>query len=235
MPWQEAITAITTLSPDQIVLALAVFSALMLVIEDRRLVLIPLVAQYMLLPLLATPVLYRPIVWVRWGLGLAVGILLLLTASHMERRERSIILDQEPQIDPPPARQTLLANTSMGTMFRVFSVVLSGLAAYGLHQAYPLELVPAEVNLASYLLIIVGLILMIAGIGPLRAGIGLLVLLNGFQSLYAFLEHSLLVIGMLGVLDLLIALGIVVCTEFWLQSIHAQADAAAADSRTVLS
>jgi hypothetical protein len=81
----------------------------------------------------------------------------------------------------------------------------------------------------------VGLVLMIAGIDPLRAGIGLLVLLNGFQALYAFLEHSLLVIGMLGVLDLLVALGIAVCTEFWLQSIHARADAAAVDSRTMLS
>jgi hypothetical protein len=235
MSWPEALTALTTLSPDQIVLTLAALSALMLVVEDRRLVLIPLVAQYMLLPLLATPALYRPIIWVRWGLGLAVGLLLLLTASHMERRERSISRDQEASTSPAPVRQALLANTSMGAMFRVFSVVLSGLAAYGLHQAYPLALVPAEVNLASYLLMIVGLVLMIAGIGPLRAGIGLLVLLNGFQALYAFLEHSLLVVGMLGVLDLLVALGIVVCTEFWLQSIRAQADAAAVDSRMGLS
>jgi hypothetical protein len=235
MPWQEAITAITNLSPDQIVLALAVLSALMLVIEDRRLVLIPLVAQYVLLPLLATPALYRPIVWVRWGLGLAMGILLLLTASHMERREHGVPPEQERETDLSPARQNPLAHVSMGTVFRVFSVALSGLAAYGLHRAYPIELVPAEVNLASYLLMIVGLVLMIAGIDPLRAGIGLLVLLNGFQALYAFLEHSLLVIGMLGVLDLLVALGIVVCTEFWLQSIRAQAEAAAIDSRTVLS
>ena len=230
MPWQEALTAITTLSPDQIVLALAIFSALMLVIEDRRLVLIPLVAQYVLLPLLATPVLYRPIVWVRWGLGLAVGLLLFLTASNMEKRERRMA-----PTDSSPPRWALLGSASMGTMFRVFSVALSGLAAYGLHQAYPIERVPAEVNLASYLLMIVGLVLMIAGIGPLRAGIGLLVLLNGFQALYAFLEYSLLVIGMLGALDLLVALGIAVCAEFWLQSIRPSEDAAVADSRAALS
>jgi hypothetical protein len=241
MPWQEAITAITSLSPDQIVLTLAIFSALMLVIEDRRLVLIPLVAQYVLLPVLATPALYRPIVWVRWGLGLAVGLLLLLTALHMEARRRSASLPQAPSTDSAPPQGPLgsweegLASTSMGTVFRAFSVVLSGLAAYGLRHAYPLEMVPAEVNLASYLLMIVGLVLMIAGVGPLRTGIGLLVLLNGFQALYAFLEYSLLVIGLLGVLDLLVALGVVVCTEFWLQSIRAQADATDGNPGTVLS
>ncbi|MBC7234644.1 MAG: hypothetical protein H5T69_02295 [Chloroflexi bacterium] len=206
----EIVAAITALSANQIVLGLVALSAFMLVIEDRRIVLIPLVAQYILLAVLSSSVLYRPVMWVRWGLGIAIGLLLYITASHMQRRQIASLAGRS---RPLP---------SMGFLFRIFSFALSALAAYGLWRAYPSSSIPPESNLAGYLLMIVGIVMMISGVGPLRAGLGVLVFMNGFEAWYFFLERSLLAGALLGALDILAALGIVVCTESWLQVVHAQ-------------
>ncbi len=204
MPWlQRLLAAITTLSSEQIVLGLAAISALILVLEDRRLLIVPLVAQYVFLPVLAEPVLYRPLIWVRWGLGLAIGLMLFLTATHAQRYQT---LREGP---PLP---------SAGVFFRLVSFALCALVAYGVYQAYPIENMSPQANLACYLLMSVGLVMMITGVGPFRAGLGMLVFVSGFGALYVFLEHSLLVIGLLGILDMMLALAVVVCTELWLQA-----------------
>jgi hypothetical protein len=60
--------------------------------------------------------------------------------------------------------------------------------------------------MAVYWLVLIGLIVLIVTEKPLKAGIGLLTILVGFDLFYTTLEHSLLITGLWGAVNLLIAL-----------------------------
>lgn len=227
-------TLLTALTADQLILGLLVTCGLMVVVEERRLSLAALLVQYILLGVLVGPDLYRPIAMVRMGLGVAVCLVLYITAWHVERalqRQQAAITDL-PQLwqgSPGPATRALsvgertLSVRGMGALFRFMVLVLAVLVAYGLWRAYPLAMIPAAVNLTSYLLVTAGLLMTLTSADPLRMGLGVLTFVNGFEGTYLFLENSLIMIALLSVVDLVVALAIVACAEMWLVSLHAEA------------
>lgn len=215
-----------SLTADQMILGLLVASGLMVVVEERRLSLSALLVQYLLLGALVGPELYRPIVMVRMGLGVAVCLVLYITAWHVEStlRRRHTAINDVPQLWQGPLGPAARAVSvgGMGALFRFMVLVLAVLVAYGLWRAYPLELVPAGVNLTSYLLVITGLLVALTSADPLRMGLGVLTFVNGFEGTYLFLENSLIMIALLSVVDIAVALGIVACAEMWLVSLRAE-------------
>jgi hypothetical protein len=217
---------LTSLTPIQVALGLALVSALLLIVEERRLSLFPLLIQYILVGLLVGPQLYRPLVLIRVGLGFAICIILLMTGNHAQSQLRSVAPasgDERHIWRTPLAPDHPMARfTGMGPTFRLVVMILGSFMAYGAWRAYPIDLVPAEINLTGYWLISIGLLLTLTSVDPLRMGFGLLTFLNGFEALYLFLEQSLIVIGLLGVVDLVIALGTVVCAESWLEGIKGE-------------
>lgn len=78
-------------------------------------------------------------------------------------------------------------------------------------------------NLTTYWLMALGLLMTITASEPLRLGFGLLTFLNGFESIYLSLEQSLLMITLLGLVDLIICLSIAACAESWLESLKREA------------
>jgi hypothetical protein len=82
--------------------------------------------------------------------------------------------------------------------------------------------VPASINLTGYWLVSIGLLLTLTSVDPLRMGFGVLTFVNGFEGIYLYLEQSLVVIGLLGVLNILAALAIATCSESWLESLRAE-------------
>ena len=225
---------LASLTPSQVVMGLAIVSALMMIIEERRLSLVPLLIQYILLGLLVGPRFYRPIMFVRAGLGMAICLILYVTAQHVQEElgkltgpngPRSLAAgnlgqSQEEGWDSPLAPAWRAINLAgMGSVFRLIVIALGGIMAYGIWRTFPLSFVPAEINLTSYWLICIGLLLILTSADPLRMGFGLLTCINGFESLYLFLEQSLIVIGLLGVADIIIALSVVICAEAWLDSL----------------
>jgi len=82
------------------------------------------------------------------------------------------------------------------------------LAAYAGSLRFPLPQVPPLVGLACYLLGMVGLFLAGMAEEPLGAGLGLLVFLNGFDLFFGALEPSLVVAGLLGLVQFLITLAV---------------------------
>jgi hypothetical protein len=90
------------------------------------------------------------------------------------------------------------------------------LLAYGLWRAYPLELAPRWIAFALYALMATGLLMMLTHVDPLRKGLGLLTLMNGFQNLYLYLEQSLLVVALWQFLFITISLAIAYFAESWL-------------------
>lgn len=218
---------LASLTADQVILGLLVASGLMVVVEERRISLSALLVQYLLLGVLVAPELYRPIVMVRIGLGVAVCLVLYITAWHVERvlhGHRAAAADL-PQVWPGPLGPAARAVSvgGMGALFRFMVLVLAVLVAYGLWRAYPLEFVPAAVNLTSYVLVTTGLLVALTSADPLRMGLGVLTFINGFEGTYLFLESSLLMIALLSVVDIAVALGIVACAEMWLLPLQGEA------------
>jgi hypothetical protein len=220
----RVIVFLGSLTVLQVAMALVAVSALMLVVEEQRLSLLPLLLQYLLLGLLMSSEFFRPIVLLRVGLGVAICLILYLTASQMRRAMHippPLIPTEGPLWDLNPSSAPRMASLGgMGAFFQIVVLVLGGFVAFGLWRAYPLPDIPAEINLASYWLVTSGLLIILTSTGPLRMGFGLLTLMNAIESLYLFYEHSLLVIGLLGIVDIVVVLGVVVCTEVWLDSLN---------------
>lgn len=224
---------LTALSADQVILGLLVASGLMVVVEERRLSLSALLVQYLLLGALVGPALYRPVATVRMALGVAVCLVLYITAWHVESTLRSRQgeaaglpqLYQGPQDAGAWITGGMPRNGGMGAVFRFMVLLLAGLVAYGLWRVYPLGIVPPGVSLTSYLLVVIGLLVTLTSADPLRIGLGVLTFINGFEGTYLFLEHSLVMMALLSVVDIIVALGIVTCAEMWLVSLREEAAA----------
>lgn len=227
MPVIERLLAfLDSLAPSDIALGLALLSTLMLVIEERRLALLPLLAQYILVALLIGPRIYRPIALIWIGVGVAICLILYITARHIQQGLRGPAPSPKEEIpvwyaSPAPALRAIsLAN--MGPVFRLLVTALGGFLAYGLWRSYPLQGLPAELNLTGYWLISVGLLTTLTSVDPLRMGLGLLTFVNGFEAIYLFLEQSFVVIALLGIMDIVMALGVVTSAEGWLESFQAE-------------
>ena len=216
------IDSLGSVGPRRVAFGLAVVSSSMLVLRDRRLLPVPLFIQYVLLSLLIAPQLYAPIAFVRLGLGLAVCLVLYVTAGHVQRDTPA----QPSPRDPVPgttARPAMVPNLrATGTVFRLLVLALGGVAAYGLWRTHPFPLMPSELSLAAYWLMSIGMLVALTSAEPLLTGFGLLTFMNGFEGMYLCLERSLLVVSLLNMVDLSIALGIVVCSEAWLESLRVE-------------
>lgn len=214
------------LSTWQLVLALAGPVALLLLLQDRRASLIPLLAQYVFVSLLLGGRLPSPLVPVRIGLGISICLILFVSAAHVERELAQVArirVGSTGSDERPSARQIQeMVRDRMGPTFRLMLVGLAGLAAYGMWRGLPLAGIPQEVSLAGYLLIWTGLLISLTSMDPLRTGIGLLVILSGFEAIYLLLEKSYLVMGLLGASNILVALAVSVCAESWLESLRAE-------------
>lgn len=226
LPDHQAICFLGLSSAGWITLALVLVSASMVIVGSRRLSVLALLLQYTLLGLLVSPELYRPIMLVRFALGFAICLILYITAGHaeaepMKRPSRSARGSVFGSLLGPASGSADRAG--MGTVFRVLALILGALAAYGTWRAYPLPSVPAGHNLITYWLVSMGLIQLLIGVDPLRVGVGLLTVTSGLQTIYLSFERGLLVTGLIGIVDVLMALAIAYSAEVWLESLRAEA------------
>lgn len=213
---------VDSLTPGQLALGFALLSMLLLVVEERRVALVALLGQYILIGLMIGAQIYHAITLVWIGLGLAICLMLYVTARHVQRGLRRRGLPSEREFLDHPSILRVVA-PSMGTIFRLVVAILGGFVAYGVWRSYPLPGVPAELTFTAYWLIPIGLLTMLTSADPLRMGLGLLTFVNGFEAIYFFLERSLVVITLLGVVSTIMALGIAVMAESWLGSLQEEA------------
>jgi hypothetical protein len=104
------------------------------------------------------------------------------------------------------SRSRDIAATGIG--FRIFTGLLFILLALTLSNTFPLRNLGPTVTTAVYWLILAGLAVLALSENPIKVGLGLLTALTGFGILYATLETSLLLTGLWGSVNLLIALAI---------------------------
>jgi len=91
-------------------------------------------------------------------------------------------------------------------LFNLLAALLVSVAAYTAMLRIPLPEVTADVTLACYGLVGLGLLLIGLSEAPMQAGIGVLTFLSGFDLFYVALEPSLAVAALIGALSFVIAL-----------------------------
>ncbi|HBY96629.1 MAG TPA: hypothetical protein DEP84_22240 [Chloroflexi bacterium] len=98
------------------------------------------------------------------------------------------------------------AGSPMGLPFRILTLLLWALAVSTLASRFPIPEVPASLNAAAYWLVSMGLLAIILTRDPFKTGLGLLTFSNGFELLYIWFNPGLLVLGLLGIGNILTAL-----------------------------
>jgi hypothetical protein len=191
--------------------------AVLLALGNRRLLVVPLMLQYVLVSALLSADISQPIFVIRVTLGAAISTILYITGNHMERTlaGKGVAAGEGPPARPLPP--------SMGGFFRLLALAWAMLMAFGLWNAYPLTNLPALLTLTAFVLLTLGVTLALVSPDPLHIGVGCLMLLTGFEAVYLSLEASLLVVALLGLLDILIALAISYNCEQWLDAIAEEA------------
>lgn len=116
---------------------------------------------------------------------------------------------------PPqaPVRFTVLT----GFPFRVMALTLISLAAWytATQPAFALPGLPPSLNVASYLLMALGLLNLGLSEEPLKVGVGLFMFLDGFQLFYFAIEPSLAIVGLLAAVELSVALVVSYLAVLW--------------------
>jgi len=101
-----------------------------------------------------------------------------------------------------------LRPTSTGVGFRIFVALIAILIAVTVSESFPLPNLSLTVTTAVYWLILAGLMILALTEDPMKAGHGIFTALSGFGLLYTSLESGLLLTGLWGTANILIALAI---------------------------
>ncbi|MBL8055224.1 MAG: hypothetical protein JNK29_00935, partial [Anaerolineales bacterium] len=169
-----------------------------------------LAVQYLLTASLMAPVVIWQVAAVKAVVGLLVVAILSLSGRQVMLSRRAA--EQAPEAAPPAGRLAALRGMHLQTNlpFRSVAVLLMAVATWYAVTAggFALAELPLSLNLAGYLLIALGLLSLGLTEEPMSAGIGLLMVLNGFEVLYAPIERSLTVAALLAAVNFGVALAV---------------------------
>ena len=209
----EVLAKLSFLTTTPAIVGLVITASLIVVIRDWRFSLAALAVQYVLVGLLLTRLIQPQVALTKVLIGALVCIVLYLTARLGGVSEEGSALEQEAAENNRPPLRAILGGVSLADFtFRFLAALFVGLAVYNLSTRYPLPEVPSDIGFACYWLASLGLLVLMLTEEPVKAGMGLLTLITGFELFYAALERSLSVVGFLGIANFLIALAIAYIT-----------------------
>ena len=186
------------------VLGLFVTGGLIVLVRDWRVSLLALLGQYLLAGFILSRLVLPEIALIKVLIGALICPMLYLAARQAGwQADRSFLIARRKQTknvggDVFPA----------GFAFRLLAVTLMTLLAVALSRTYPPPLIPPDLGLGSYWLILVGLLILMMTEEPLKAGQGLLTAIIGFELFFAPLERSLAMVWLWAVVNLLLTLAI---------------------------
>jgi hypothetical protein len=200
----ETLLGLTT----PMVVATGLAAGLLVVVGDWRISIAALAVVYGGVAVLVLPLVLPEVAGAKFMVGVLIVCILVLTGGQLNFG-RPATVEAAPRSDAP-RRPLFEAATSFP--FRLAAAVMVGLAAWYLatQPAYVLpglEAAPA-INTASYLLMALGLLKLGLTEEPINAGLGLLVLLLGFELFYAAVEPSLAIMALLAGVEFAIALAV---------------------------
>jgi len=210
----DVLAKLSFLTTTPAIIGLVITASLIVIISDWRFSLAALSVQYVLVGLLLTRLIQPQVAVIKVLIGALVCIVLYLTArlvsgsSEAPPSEREDAEDGRSRRPASPTSKTRGETSLPDLAFRLLAALFVGLAVYSLSKRYPLPEVPPDIGLACYWLASLGLLVLMLTEEPLKAGMGLLTLVTGFELFFSVLERSLSVVGFLGIANFLIALAI---------------------------
>ena len=194
----EVIDQLGFITRELAIVGLFLSAGLIVVVRDWRISLLALLGQYLLAGLVLSGMVLAEVALIKVLIGALICPMLYLAARQAgwgAGRNGPAGLSQREIFPAGPA-------------FRLLAVTLMGLLAMALSQSYPPPVIPPGVGLASYWLMLIGLLILLLTEHPLKAGQGLLTVIIGFELLYTPIERSLAMVWLLAVVNLLLALAI---------------------------
>ncbi len=187
------------ISQEIFLLGLIVTAGTILVTRDWRLLILALLLQYILVGLILSRLVRPDIAVLKIMIGAFICPILFLSA-------RQVAVNTP--IMSPVIQQERGNRAATGWVFRLLTALIVLLATVTVSEMFALPGLPPTLVITVYWLALVGLTTLIITKDPLKTGIGLLTILTGFDLLYTTLEHSLLITGLWGAVNLLLALAI---------------------------
>lgn len=174
------------------------------VLWDWRVALLALTVQYVVTSLLFVDVLEPRLAIVKFFVGIFICLILYFAArqASASQRPEAGATEETNEKANSPERTTIAFRTFLALMVALAALALSGRAGYRLPA------VPTHVNLAIYGLVGMGLLLLALTTRPLTAGMGLLMIMTGFELFYNTLEQSTTILILLAAANLILALTI---------------------------
>ncbi len=196
--WIEVLGRLATFTAAPAAIGVMLTAGILVIIQDWRISVFTLVIQYILVGLLLMTVIRPEVAVIKMLVGTMICPVFYLTA-------RRVGWGRAPEPIPERAvRPRWYLPTEMP--FRLLAVLIVMLATYRLAAQYPLPELPPAASLATYTLVALGMLALGLTEEPLKAGMGLLTFMAGFELFYAALEPSISVIGLLGLINFLITL-----------------------------
>jgi len=188
-------------------LLLLLTGSTLVLIRDWRVSVAALVIQYLAMGTLLGQLIRGEVVVAKMLTGTFVGVILYLSARQAGWQNRPTFSEDGlralggirfvgGEVFPP------------GRVFRLILVLLLWVVAVSLAQRYPIDLLSNLQVISVYWLLLVGVVLLILSENPLKVGQGLLTILMGFELWYTVAENSLLMVGLLGAVNLLLAVAV---------------------------
>jgi len=194
----DILARVSFLAAMPAVAGILVTAGLLVVSRDWRLDVTALTLQYFFVVLLLTRLIRLEVAAVKGLTGWMICMVFYLT------ERRASMLEQVPSDEEKAGSRRW--KISARASFCLLAGLLVSVASYTAALRFPLPEVPADITLACYLLVGLGLLLIGLSEAPMQVGLGLLTFLSGFDLFYVALEPSLAVAGLLGAVSFLIAL-----------------------------
>jgi len=209
--WPEVLALMPFLSETTAVVGLVVTSSLIVLLRDWRLSILALLIQYTLANVLLVHFIPAEISLFKFIVGAMICPILFVSRRRVDEQVNSARRVRWKGGVRVWASHEVFG---VGLPFRFLAVVLVGLIAYGFLQRLALHGVPPYLNFAVYWLGLMGLLTMMLTGRPFRAGLGLLTFMTGFELYYVAIERGLVVTGVMGALQLMLALSLAYLISF---------------------
>jgi len=195
----EILKQLQFITQETALLGLFLTAGIILIGRDWRLLILALLAQYILVGLILSRLVRPDIAILKVMIGAFICPILFLSVRQVSFNPALISLFSK-------ERRRRVSPT--GFAFRVFAALLMMLVAITLSQTLPWPGLSLNMTMAVYWLILAGLTILTITENPFKVGIGLLTIFAGFDLFYTTLERSLLMTGLWGAVNLLVALAV---------------------------
>jgi hypothetical protein len=195
----DILNQVQFVTQEVLLLGLFLTAGVILVGRDWRLLIMALLGQYILIGLILARLVRPDIALLKIMIGAFICPILFISARQVSTNPALVSLFSK-QRGPTPS--------ATGFVLRVFVALLMILVTITLSEMFAIPHLPQNITIAVYWLVLAGLTVLILTEDPLKVGHGLLTILAGFNLLYTIFERSLLMTGLWGAVNLLIALAI---------------------------